>query len=72
MLSPDQYPQAEEHDPEKWEGLKKRYAKELEAKQHLIKEVKQTEKKGAVTPLYSAKDTAHNNAVALKAIMEKG
>lgn len=39
---------------------------------YLIQEIMQTEKKGAVTLLYSAKDTAHNNAVALKAIMERG
>ena len=59
------------HDPTKWEEFKKRYAKELEAKQDLVKEVKQTEKKETVTLLYSAKDTEHNNAVALKAFLEK-
>jgi uncharacterized protein YeaO (DUF488 family) len=59
------------HDPTKWEEFKKRYAKELEAKQDLVKEVEQTEKKETVTLLYSAKDTEHNNAVALKAFLEK-
>ena len=59
------------HDPTKWEEFKKRYAKELEAKQDLVKEVEQTTKKETVTLLYSAKDTEHNNAVALKAFLEK-
>ncbi len=59
------------HDPEKWEEFKKKYAKELQGKQSLIEEIRNMEKKGAVTLIYSAKDTEHNNAVALKAIMEK-
>jgi len=60
------------HDPTKWEEFKKRYAKELETKQDLVKEIEQTTKKGTVTLLYSAKDSEHNNAVALKAYLEKG
>jgi uncharacterized protein YeaO (DUF488 family) len=60
------------HDPEKWEEFKKRYAKELTAKPELLKEIRQIEKeKGTVTLLYSARDIKHNNAVALKTILEK-
>jgi uncharacterized protein YeaO (DUF488 family) len=60
------------HDPEKWEEFKKKYTKELAAKQELLKEIRQMEKeKGTVTLLYSARDVEHNNAVALKAILEK-
>jgi uncharacterized protein YeaO (DUF488 family) len=60
------------HDPEKWEEFKKKYEKELATKQELLKCIRQTEReKGTVTFLYSAKDTAHNNAVALKTILEK-
>jgi uncharacterized protein YeaO (DUF488 family) len=60
------------HDPEKWEEFKKKYAKELATKQELLNEIRQTEKeKGTVTLLYSARDTEHNNAVALKIILEK-
>ena len=59
------------HDPSKWEEFKKRYAEELEARKELIQEIEQVAKKGQVTLLYSAKDTEHNNAVALKAILEK-
>ena len=60
------------HDPAKWEEFKKKYAKELEAKQDLIQEIKRMEKEtGKVTLLYSSKETEHNNAMALKAIIEK-
>jgi len=60
------------HDPQKWEEFKKKYEKELATKQGLLNEIRQTEKeKGTVTFLYSAKDTKHNNAVALKTILEK-
>jgi uncharacterized protein YeaO (DUF488 family) len=60
------------HDPQKWEEFKKKYAKELATKQGLLNEIRQKEKeKGTVTFLYSAKDTEHNNAVALKTILGK-
>jgi uncharacterized protein YeaO (DUF488 family) len=60
------------HDPQKWEEFKKKYAKELATKQGLLNEIRQIEKeKGTVIFLYSARDTEHNNAVALKIILEK-
>jgi uncharacterized protein YeaO (DUF488 family) len=44
----------------------------LAAEQELLKEIRRIEKeKGTVTLLYSAKDVEHNNAVALKAVLEK-
>jgi uncharacterized protein YeaO (DUF488 family) len=59
------------HDPEKWEEFKKKYGKELVAKQPLLKEIRRMEKgKGTVTLLYSARDLEHNNAVALKAFLD--
>lgn len=60
------------HDPAKWAEFKKKYGKELVAKQPLLKEIRRMEKeKGTVTLLYSARDVEHNNAVALKAVLEK-
>jgi uncharacterized protein YeaO (DUF488 family) len=60
------------HDPQKWGEFKKKYEKELATKQEVLNGIRHTEKeKGAVTFLYSAKDTKHNNAVALKTILEK-
>ena len=60
------------HDSEKWGEFKKKYGEELAAKQELLKEVRRIEKeKGMVTLVYSARDMEHNNAVALKAVLEK-
>jgi len=50
--------------PEKWEEFKKKYAEELKANKKidaLIEMIKTTD----ITFVYSAKDTSHNNAVAL-------
>jgi uncharacterized protein YeaO (DUF488 family) len=60
------------HDPEKWEDFKRKYGKELAAKQELLKEIRRIEEeKGTVTLVYSARDVEHNNAVALQAVLEK-
>ncbi len=58
------------HDPEKWDGFKKKYATELQKKRDLLLEIKRAEKdRGTLTLLYSAKDTEHNQAVALDEIL---
>ncbi len=54
------------HDPAKWQEFKKRYRKELGGKEDLIDRLKKEAKRKIVTLLYSAKETEHNNAVALK------
>jgi uncharacterized protein YeaO (DUF488 family) len=60
------------HEPEKWEEFKKKYAKELSTKDELLNEIILIAKeKGTVTLVYSAKETAVNNAVSLKAFLEK-
>lgn len=54
------------HDPKKWIGFKKQYEEELKGKKSLLKQVRDGERKnGTVTLLFSAKDTAHNNACVL-------
>lgn len=59
------------HDPRKRAEFKKRYFKELKARKDLTAHLKSLAKKGTVTLLYSAKDEEMNNAVALKAFLEK-
>jgi uncharacterized protein YeaO (DUF488 family) len=60
------------HEPEKWAEFQKKYQTELTAKQDLLTQIKQLEKeKDTVTLVYSARDTERNNAVALKATLEK-
>ena len=59
------------HDPSKYQEFKKRYVKELEKKSELVEKVKKEAKKETVTLLFSAKDTEHNNATALKEILSR-
>jgi len=60
------------HDPKKWQEFQSKYQAELKNNKELLAKIKQTEKeKGTVTLLYSTKETEHNNAIALRAILEK-
>jgi len=59
--------------PEKWDAFLKAYATELkaEAATEAAKELRRHIRKGTVTLLYAARDEAHNNAVALKALLTR-
>lgn len=59
------------HEPEKWDGFKKRYWTELKDKKEAVKILKQNIKKNDVTFVYSARNDEHNNALALKEFLEK-
>jgi uncharacterized protein YeaO (DUF488 family) len=59
------------HDPSKWQKFKNRYKKELKNKAELIEKLKEETQKGKVTLLFSAKDSAHNNAIVLKEVLDK-
>jgi uncharacterized protein YeaO (DUF488 family) len=54
------------HDSAKWEEFRKRYFTELDAHAPAWQPLLEDARKGNVTLLYSARDTVHNNAVALK------
>jgi uncharacterized protein YeaO (DUF488 family) len=54
------------HDPAKWQEFKKRYRQELKEKTETLEKIRTEAKHGDVTILYSAKDTEHSNATALK------
>lgn len=54
------------HDPKKWLKFEKKYLKELGGKKDLLEIIKNKSKKGAVTLLYGARDTEHNEAIILK------
>jgi uncharacterized protein YeaO (DUF488 family) len=58
------------HDPQKWEQFCARYARELDAKADEIARLRAQSRTHLVTLLYGAKDTVHNNAVALKRYLE--
>ncbi|MAN54964.1 MAG: hypothetical protein CMI50_00650 [Paracoccus sp.] len=58
-----------DHDPDKWQEFKRRYAGELDANHDLVAALRQRLESGRVTLVYGAKDDEHNNAVALKAYL---
>jgi uncharacterized protein YeaO (DUF488 family) len=59
------------HDPAKWEEFRRRYFVELESHPEVLQPIRDAARHGNVTLLYSARDTEHNNARALKAYLEK-
>lgn len=54
------------HDPSRWEEFKHRYFTELAAKPDIVHQLLAYAEKGRLTLLFSARDTQHNHAVALK------
>ena len=59
------------HDPKKWHGFSSRYFRELDEHPESWLKILQAARKGNATLLYGAKDTEHNQAVALKAYLDK-
>lgn len=58
------------HDPAKWAEFRRRYFAELDGKPEGWQPIIATARRGNVTLLYGARDTEHNNAVALKEYLE--
>lgn len=58
------------HDPVKWTEFKKKYKKEPRSKAEFIDRLRHEAKKKRLTLLFGAKDSHHNNAVALKEVLE--
>ena len=52
------------HDPSKWDDFRKKYKHEL-VRSGKLDELTARAKKKDITLVYAAKDTKHNNAVAL-------
>ena len=59
------------HDPAKWEEFQHRYHSELDSNPNAWKPLVEASNRGNLTLLYSAHDGEHNNAVVLKAYLEK-
>lgn len=60
------------HDPARWDAFFRKYADELAEKTDAVAELRRLVRKGRVTLLYAARDTAHNNAVVLKDVLTRG
>ena len=54
------------HDPSRWNEFKNRYFSELDGKPQIVKQFFELSAKGRITLLFSARDTACNQAAALK------
>jgi len=59
------------HDPAKWRDFRTRYRKELRTKQDLVEKLRDLSRRGVVTLLFAAKDLEHNNALAIKEVLEE-
>jgi uncharacterized protein YeaO (DUF488 family) len=59
------------HDPAKWDEFRKRYAQELAQRSEALDHLVEMSRAGQVTLVFGAKDTAHNNAVALREQLER-
>lgn len=59
------------HDPEKWDGFRQRYHKELSHKSDLIRLLKRKTKAGTITLVYAARDEEHNGALVLQQFLQK-
>ena len=59
------------HDPARWKEFKKKYAAELDGQRDQVEKLAREASKRRITLVFSAKDTEHNNAVALKEYIEK-
>lgn len=59
------------HEPAKWQEFQRRYEAELDARPEAWQPLLRAARRGRVTLLYSARDTEHNNALALQAYLEE-
>ncbi len=59
------------HDPAKWDEFRKRYFQELRANEDAWRPLAAAARRGRITLLFGAKDTEHNQAVALKEFLDQ-
>ena len=54
------------HDPVRWDAFRKKYDEELDGNGEAVSHLLRLARKGKVTLLYSARNTEHNEAAALR------
>jgi|SRR5438876_3403803 len=59
------------HDPKKWPEFRRRYFAELRATRTTWQPLVNAARRGRVTFVYAARDTARNGAVALKTFLDQ-
>ena len=58
------------HDPAKWDEFRRRYFAELDRSRQAWCPLLEAARQGSIVLLYGARDTEHNNAIALKEYLE--
>ncbi len=60
------------HDPRKWKEFRERYFEEMRSRPEVVRQLRELIRSHAtVTFLFSAHDTEHNNAIALRQFLEQ-
>lgn len=59
------------HDPARWEDFQRKYRAELRDRTDLLRTIEDALHEGPVTLLFAAHDEEHNNAVALRELLER-
>lgn len=59
------------HEPAKWAEFRRRYFRELDRQPDVLERLRRLRRTGTVTLVFAAKDTEHNNAVALREYLER-
>ena len=59
------------HDPARWEEFQRRYAAELDEREADLDSLAALARQRGLTLLYSARDRQHNNAEALRRLLEQ-
>ena len=59
------------HDPARWGEFQRRYFAELDTQPDALEPLLKAARQGDLTLLYAARETEHNNAVALKEYLDR-
>jgi uncharacterized protein YeaO (DUF488 family) len=60
------------HDPARFEEFRRRYLEELVAQEEKLRELRRRAREGALTLVYGARDSEHNDAVVLGELLRRG
>jgi uncharacterized protein YeaO (DUF488 family) len=58
------------HDPLRWESFRRKYRVELARRGEILGLLEQLHRRGPLTLIYAARDSARNNAVVLREVLE--
>lgn len=59
------------HDPARWAEFQRRYREELKQQPEVLEQLVTLAARGRLTLLFAARDEAHNNAVVLRALLQR-